>query len=197
MLAGAVVGNAGRGSAAAASHIRTAGSMSANGKLTTAEMERLWWDLAAEPSTAWRAMRKLIAAPEQSLAFLADRLVAAIAIDAARLEKLAARLNSKDTNVRQRAATALVHYGELAGPALRKALAASPPFETNMAVEAMLEMITEQPRPPELQRVLRAVEVLERQGTSGARTVLQRLAAGAAGHSLTLEAQAALIRLGK
>jgi hypothetical protein len=186
----------------AAARILTAGRANdtqrqANGKFTAAELERLWWDLADEPSTACRAMRKLMAAPEQSLALLADRLTPAIAIDRGRLEKLAGDLDSKDTQVRQRAATALVHYGELSGPALRKALADLPPLETRPAAEVVLEIISDQPRPAEVQRVLRAVEVLERLGTPAARAVLNKLAAGADGHSLTDEARAALIRLAR
>jgi len=159
------------------------------GRFKAHELERLWWDMAAEPFTACQAMNKLLTAPE--------RLVPAIAVNRGRLKKLAAELESKDMQVRQRVAAVLVHYGELAGPALRETLDNLRPLDTRPAVEAVLEIITEQPRLAEIQRVLRAVEVLERLGTRRARQVLHRLAAGAPGHALTCEAQAALIRLGK
>jgi hypothetical protein len=106
-------------------------------------------------------------------------------------------LDSKETRVKQRAAAKLVYHGELALPALRELLDKRQPFDTRPMAEALLEIISTQPRPPEIQRALRGVEILERLGTPDARQVLQRLAAGARGHALTCTAEAALMRLGQ
>jgi len=48
---------------------------------------------------------------------------------------------------------------------------------------------------PENLRTVRAVEVLERAGTAEARAVLKKLASGASGAVITVEARAALARL--
>src|SRR5262249_49917244 len=64
--------------------------------LTPAELDSLWTDLAADAAKAHAALWKLVAAPEQALPFLRERLPVAVGPDAKRLAKLLAELNDDD-----------------------------------------------------------------------------------------------------
>ena len=85
--------------------------------------------------------------------------------------------------------------GELAEPQLRKTFIKPPSLEVRERVAKLLEKIDARvPRGDELGS-LRAVEVLEYIGTPEVRPLLQRIAAGAAGASVTREAKVVLQRL--
>jgi len=86
--------------------------------------------------------------------------------------------------------------GPLAEASLRKALAGQPSLETRRHLETLLDRF-DPARSAEGLRMLRALEVLERVGTTEARRVLEAWAGGAAEATLTREAKAALDRLGR
>jgi hypothetical protein len=76
-------------------------------------------------------------------------------------------------------------------------LEAKPPAEVRRRAELLLDLADARHLSPEGLRTLRAVEVLERVANPEARKVLQSLASGAPGATVTQEAQAALKRLDK
>jgi hypothetical protein len=120
--------------------------------------------------------------------------------DPKQLQKLIADLDADDFSTREQAAEELANLGELAEPALRKALNGKPSIEVRRRVKALLdklERLKESGASPAAQplRGLRAIELLERLGTPEAQVVLTTLAGGAADSSLTQEAKAALARL--
>jgi hypothetical protein len=100
-------------------------------------------------------------------------------------------------SIRQQAAQELEKLGELASPALRRTLEKKPTVEVRRRVEVLLDLADAQHLSPEGLRTVRAVEVLERVGNPEARKLLQSLSTGAAGATVTQEAQAALKRLDK
>jgi HEAT repeat protein len=114
-----------------------------------------------------------------------------------RLARLIADLDSGQFDVRRKAAAELQRLGELAGPALRQALAGRPSPEVRRSVGPLLAQLEHDQHSPERLRGLRAVAVLEHVGTPAARQALEGLSHGAEGARLTEEARAALARLAR
>jgi WD40 repeat protein len=165
-------------------------------ELPAAEVETLWTDLAGDDAVrAARGVLKLTAAPRQSVPFLSERLKPAARIDPRKIDGWISELESAKYAVRQKAAANLLKTGEQVVPALRKILASTPPLETRKRVEELLQKLTGGTLTAEQLRLIRAVEALERIGTSEARQVLRTLAQGAPGALPTREAEAALNRI--
>src|SRR5262249_3958615 len=116
-------------------------------------------------------------------------------VEEERVTRLIAALDSDQFEVRDRAAKELQQLGELAAPAMRKALAARPTLEVRRSLEALLDEVERQTLSSEQLHAQRALEVLEHIGSPEARRVLEALAEGAPGARLTNEAKASLQRL--
>jgi hypothetical protein len=161
--------------------------------LRRGEIERLWVELASPDGV--RAFRALwgMAAARQSVSFLAERLRPVAPVNDERLTRLIADLDSDRYKVRRRASKELQRLGELAEPALRKALAGETSHEAGRRLKALLEECRT-PSTEQLQ-VLRAVEMLEHIGTKDARQLLQNLAKGVPAVRVSQAAKAALNRL--
>jgi RNA polymerase sigma factor (sigma-70 family) len=165
------------------------------GRLRPEQGNALWKELAnADAAKAYRAMQTLLAAGGQAVSILKEHLRPAAAVDGQRIDRLIADLDGDSFDVREKAAEELRKIGEDAEPALKKVLAGKPTAEQRLRVKQLLQQI-DAARSPEYLRGVRAVEVLERLGTSDARQVLQMLAEGGAQALLTREAKAALQRL--
>jgi hypothetical protein len=163
------------------------------GALMAAESAALWEQLAKrEAAPAYQAMRRLAADPKASVDFFARRLAPAPPVDRARIKRLIASLDDADFANREQATRALLSLGDLALPSLRDALKRKPLLEATRRLERLIEQI--EVVMPESLRAIRAVETLERIGTSAAHDLLRRLAHGAAEARLTSEARNALLR---
>jgi RNA polymerase sigma factor (sigma-70 family) len=164
--------------------------------LTEAELEACWEDLGGSATRAYPAFARLLAAPKRAAAFLGGRVKPAPSADAWRLAALLAGLGNEQFQAREQATRELEKLGEVALPALRKALAGDPPLEVKRRLEVLLEKMEGASLPSETLRPVRAVEVLEYIGTAEARAIVERLARdGAAEARLTREAEAALRRM--
>jgi WD40 repeat protein len=163
----------------------------------TAALGRLWTDLSGSAAAADRAAWTLAAAPDQAVALLGQQLRPARAPDAQRLAQLIADLDSNEFTVREKAARELEQLEELAGPALRKALADHPSAETRRRLERLVDNLDGPVTGADALRRIRAVEVLERIGTPEARRLLEALASGDPDSRLTQEAKASLERLAR
>jgi hypothetical protein len=165
--------------------------------LDAEQVEALWNDLASEDAgRAFKATVTLGAAPAQTVPWLRKRLKPVATPDAKRIAELIAQLDSDDFAVRNTAAKELEKLGDLAGPALRKALEGAISIEARRRIETLLGAGKPgHALPLEELRRLRAVEVLEQAATADARALLEMLAKGAARARLTREAKAALERL--
>jgi WD40 repeat protein len=160
-----------------------------------AEREKRWQALAdADAARAFQAINALADDPQPAVSLLSERVHAVRAPDPQLLARLLADLDSERFEVREKAAEQIETVGELAKPALQKALAGKPSLEVRRRVEQLLLHI-EPVHSPEQRRTLRAIEVLEHIGTPEARRVLERLAAGEENAFLTREAKASLRRL--
>ena len=167
-------------------------------ELKAEQLDELWKDLAGDPQKAYQAIGMLSAAPKQAVALVKDKIKPAAGVDGQRIEKLIADLESDRFQVRQSATKELEKFGELAEPALQKAMPTLKHLECKRRVEKLLSQIANDQTPSaDVVRNLRAVQVLGRIGTPEARTELERLAKGAPGDKLTRSAEGALRRLGK
>jgi hypothetical protein len=160
------------------------------------DYDRLWADLASDDAQrAYRAAGTLTAAPAEAARLLRERLRPA-AVDAERVRRLIADLDSERFATREAAVKGLKELDALAEPALREALKGNPSAEARKGINALLP-VPWTPPSPDLLRQVRAVAVLKRVGTPETRYVLDRLAAGAPGARQTKEAKAALGRLAR
>jgi hypothetical protein len=166
--------------------------------LKPAELDACWTDLVSDDAGhAFQAIRKLVASPSEAVADLQKHLPPVRAPDASRQAILIADLDSETFAVRDAAMKELTKLGDLAAPTLRDALDKSPSAEARRRIEGLLTRLEGLGAAGEPLRQSRAVEVLEYVGTPDARSLLQKLANGAAGARLTREAKTALERLVK
>src|SRR5262249_10179622 len=98
---------------------------------------------------------------------------------------------------RERAERGLEDLGELAEPALRKALQGTTSAEVRRRLTGLLAKLGGATVAPEPARGLRCVEALEHIGSQEARRALGQMAQGAPEARLTREAKASLQRLAK
>jgi WD40 repeat protein len=160
-------------------------------------LESLWSDLAGnDAARAFAALRDLAACPDQAVALIKDRVRPATPADGDRVARLVADLHSDRFERRREAQAELDALGELAGPALRQALAEDPPLEVRQRLERLLARPATRLPAREL-RELRAVELLELIGNPASRRVLEGLAGGAGAARLTRQASRAGHRPGQ
>ena len=163
-------------------------------RLSNDELQRGWNALAGEDaSAAFQAIRRLAAAPEQTLPFLREHLKPVSAPDAKRIRQLVDMLDNADFSARQKAVEELEKQNDAAADLLRQIMAKEKPsLEVRRRLQQIVESIENK---PESLRVVRAVEVLEWIATPDAVRLVGELADGAAGARLTREATAAKRRL--
>lgn len=159
-------------------------------RLKPEKLAELWKGLRGTASESHACMGALIAAPEQAVPFLGEKLKPVAVIDAESFNQLLKKLDSDQFAEREEATRALKELGASAEPALRKALQDKPTLETRRRLQALLNKL----EGIERLRTLRAIEVLERIGDKSARALLRRLVQGVAEAWLTGEARATLQR---
>jgi RNA polymerase sigma factor (sigma-70 family) len=164
-------------------------------RLEASRAETLWANLASpDAARAYLAVRTLALTPSPAVAMLREHLRPVRLPDRreeVHIARWIAELDHDRYSVRQKAVRELERLGDTARPALLRALASRPSAEARRQLERLLG---KRARAANVQQ-LRALEVLERAGTTEARRVLQALGQGAAGACLTQEARAALSRL--
>jgi WD40 repeat protein len=161
-------------------------------QLRPEHLESLWAELGgADAAKAYRAIRILAASPKASVAFVNQRLHAVAPADAKLVARLIADLDSDQFVVRDKAMQELEKLGDRAATELRKALDRNPPLEVKRRIEQLLDKQDS----AEHIRVVRALETLERIGTSEARELCVRLADGVPDAAMTREARATLKRM--
>jgi WD40 repeat protein len=160
------------------------------------QIEQYWAKLNGDDAAAaYRAMWALTMMPKPTILFLRNRISPAPAVDSRRIERLIDALDSERFSERADATEELEKLGELAQPAMDKAMARSESAEVRRRVRSLLE---KQEYPLSSGRRLRALRVtalLEYISTQDAVRLLQELANGAPEAQLTREAMASLKRL--
>lgn len=163
--------------------------------LSEAERQRCWAALASEDAVAaFQAIRRLAAAPEQTLPILCQHLKPVPPPDSKRIRQLVEKLDSTDFPIRQKATEELENQGDAAAGLLRQIMMKEKPsLEVRRRLQQILECIESK---PETLRAVRAVEVLEWIATPEAVRFIGELAGGADAR-LTREANAAKQRLAR
>lgn len=167
--------------------------------LANDDLEKIWLQLAQsnDASRVYESIASGVAAPEQLVPFLKNRLVEGKKAKAT--ADLIADLDDKMFAVRQRAFDELEARGEVARPDLVKTIDAKPSLEMRKRLDDLLLAIDQRkgrPSPEEL-RQIRAVQMLEWIGSADARKVLGDLSKGSPAMWQTQEAKGALERLAK
>jgi WD40 repeat protein len=164
---------------------------------TPRDIESLWGDLGrADALAAYQAVWRMAEAPDEALPLLRQRLKPIQSAPEETTRQLVADLDSDSFQRREEAAKRLRQLGEVAEPALRKAMEARPSLEQKRRLEALLATLDETGALSygEAIRQQRAVAVLQRIDTPKSRDVLERLAGGLSSAALTQQAKAALAR---
>jgi hypothetical protein len=152
-----------------------------------------------DAAVGFAAVRDLRGCPDKAILLL-DREIKRISrADFERIETWFKELESDDFEVREKASEELYKVGDIAEPLIRKALTGKlPSLETRRRLERFLERREKEfgkaPFPSQL-RALRGLEVLEGIGNTDAAKVVARLAGGAPGAWLTIEAKQTLERM--
>jgi WD40 repeat protein len=153
-----------------------------------------WWNaLGGDAQAGYKVIGQLIAAPEHAVALLEERVRPVPASDPVTAAKLIAQLDSEEFAERENAERALEKMGEGIAHLLAKAIRGKVDLELRRRVERLLKKCGE--TSTDSRRHHRAVLSLEWIGTPPARALLRKLADGAPGARLTVEAGAALKRL--
>jgi hypothetical protein len=122
-------------------------------------------DLASDDAVRGQhAVGILAVASKQAIAFLEKRLPPIEPVDAKRLDRLVADLNSNIFAVRERASAELEKLRERAEPALSKALVDAPSLEVRQRVQLLLEKF-ERANSVHWLRTQRTMQVFFRTGT--------------------------------
>jgi WD40 repeat protein len=162
---------------------------------SASDLNRLWEDVKLPDSAAaYPAIWALIDGGDAATAFLRERLKPESATERAQIGRWIEQLDHPQFVVRERATAALSRVVDQAEGELRKAMARPSP-EMRERIRRILDGLPEAVRHSERLRTIRAIEVLEGQGTPAARAVLAELSRGAAGAWLTREAQESLVRV--
>jgi len=165
------------------------------GRLSPSELQVLWEELAASPSSrATKALWKLVASPDDCVPFLRRKLRIVAPVDSRTIDERIGDLADDRFPVRKRSMDELEKIGEAAEPALRRALENRPGPEMRQRVEQLLGYLKPAATPERL-RLVRAVEVLERIATPAAVELISDLSKGVPEALLTQEAKAAMARL--
>lgn len=162
--------------------------------LTDKDFARLWGELDRSAATAFAAHWELARGDDAAVKFLGTKLRPVPAPDAKAVARYIADLSSPDFKTRDQASRDLEELGRTIEFDLRKALDARPPLEGKRRLEELLARFD---RLPESLRARRAIAVLESIGTESARSVLQKLAEGASGSRVTVEAKESLQRISR
>ena len=109
------------------------------GRLSPSELQVLWEELAASPSSrATKALWKLVASPDDCVPFLRRKLRIVAPVDSRTIDERIGDLADDRFPVRKRAMDELEKIGEAAEPALRRALENRPGPEMRQRVEQLL-----------------------------------------------------------
>jgi WD40 repeat protein len=164
-------------------------------KLTEMSLQRLWKELAStDAARAHEVMALLLSAPEQAVPMFRQHLHPVSTEKIQQVRRLLRGINSDIFKEREHSARELTDRRAPYRPLLQQALREATTLEMKRRLEIILAGDARR-LPPELARMLRSIQTLERIGSVEARRVLTDLAKGATGALQTQAAREALLRL--
>jgi WD40 repeat protein len=164
---------------------------------TGAELNCLWEDLAGtEGGRAYVAVKRLSISPALAVSFLHERMRPRGESSTDRIAQLIAELDHPRYAVRHRATEELARLGDFAEAALRQSAQGSS-LEATRRLELLLRKLASEMLSAEQVQILRALEVLERIGSTEARDIVRGQERSAPSSRIREEAQLALQRLAR
>jgi WD40 repeat protein len=154
-----------------------------------------WKALGGDARTAFAAMARFARGGTWATAVLGDRLVAEETVTGARLRQWLLDLEDASFEIREKADASLARLNHRIEKQLRSFGRENHSAEALQRVRKLLDRLED--GPPEFLQKVRGVEALERLGNLEAKTILERLAGGAAEGEVTREAASSLERLGR
>jgi len=162
------------------------------------ELEAYWREMGhGDASFAYRAIRGMIAVPQQAAPFLQARLSP---LTRAQPEQVRGWINALDDRIfktREDAAQSLAEQFELAEPLMRELLTKQLSTEAHRRLQQILQIAAGGGMIAHQLQVLRALEILEGIGTTESKQVIEKMARGDSGFKITRDAKAALARLNR
>jgi hypothetical protein len=159
---------------------------------SAAELGQDWEALATADRPTTVQLTGILAACDETLPFLREKLIPVAAPDPAHVAQALRDLNSNFFRVREAARKRLESWGESVQADLHETLAATRDPNTARLLNGLLAALDSQVNATERLRLRRAVAILSDIGTPEARRFLEELAAGARGAYLTRQAHEAL-----
>jgi WD40 repeat protein len=158
-----------------------------------ADVGQLWKDLESNAPTAWKAIWHMLDHPRETIDLLKDHLrpEAGLSDTAEQI----ARLDHPRYAVREEAMKVLAGCGDQIEGDLQSAIKTPKSEEQRKRLEVLLGKLNRAVPPSgDVLRGLRCIWLLEHIGTPEAKAMLERMASGASGSRVTVEAKAALGR---
>jgi WD40 repeat protein len=182
---------------------KATGNQSAAGaaNLSPEQLQTWWTELGgSDAGRAYRAMWSLAEGGKPATQLIQDQIPVLLeeknsSVDLARVTKLIAQLDDDDVGVREKATEELKGLGKSAEPAMRQALEKTPSPEVDYRLKLLLNHSSGDT--PRAVHLIRAIEVLENQGSPEARKVLEQLAGEQTKNPIKNEAKASLERLAR
>jgi RNA polymerase sigma factor (sigma-70 family) len=159
------------------------------------DLESSWKELADDAAAGYRAIGRMVSSPDSALSLLRKYLRPAVELDAKQVARLVRELDSDRFQAREQATKEFEELGEIAIPALQKALADNPPLEVKRRLAELMDKLNTSIPSRQTVRQIRAVEALETMGSPEACELLKTLIGGVPRARLTQEAAASLRRL--
>ena len=162
--------------------------------LSPNDLEMAWGDLAAPDALrGQKAVRTLLAVPDQALSVLSQKVKPASLPSAEKMAQLISDLDSDTFGVRERARGDLEDLGDAAAPQVKRALEGKLSLEHKARLENLLKTYAN----AKMLWTIRVIHVLEMIGTDSSRAFLTRLAGGVPAALITREAHLSMERVEK
>jgi hypothetical protein len=163
-----------------------------------AALEKLWAELATDNDLRLqRILTAFRSAPQPTVALLQKKAPPVTKERQAKMEQWIAELNAADFTQRDQAMQELRGAAHQFAPLLKSRQERAAPGEIRNRLTFILNQTKGEAPPASLIQELRAISLLEQIATPEAQKVLKEIAAGATQARITVEAQAALGRIGK
>jgi WD40 repeat protein len=158
------------------------------------DLDRLWGELASRDGRrAYRALYRLAASPDRSVAFLEARL-RSLALAEQYIDDCLLKLDSASFQERRKAMKEMENTGDLAENALRVRLSGKHSLEFRQRAEQLLDTV--QQGPSTRLQSLRSLQVLERISRPDAVQAVKELSLGPSNSFVAKEAREVLQRVG-
>jgi RNA polymerase sigma factor (sigma-70 family) len=161
------------------------------------EFRHLYAQLLDDAPNASKAIIRLARSGEKSIPFLREQLLSPSFPDERQIGRMIMDLDDDSVMVREKATKELTKLGKYGEPPLRRALENKPSNEVRSRVELVLRRLHGLKPSPDVVRIVRILDILERIGTPEARKLVETILQNTEEPRVISEAKGTLERLKK